>query len=76
MTRDSRLWWLVMAGGVLGVFSSHFDLLQACCELGDRAQAFIELASIVVAMLAGKMSMSPLPISDEGRMKAIAKENR
>lgn len=76
MTRDSKWWWLVMAGGALGVFSSHFDLLQACCDLGQKSQALIELASLMVAMVAGKMSMSPLPISDEGRMKAIAKDNR
>lgn len=74
MTRDSRVWWLVMAGGILGVLSAHFDLLVACCELGARSQALIELGCILVTTLAGKMSMSPLPISDEGREKAIARE--
>lgn len=68
MKRDSQLWWWAMAAGVLGVFSAHFDLLSLCCELGDRAKALIELASVLVATLSGVMRASPLhDISDEGR---------
>lgn len=65
MTRDSKLWWFVMAAGVLGVFSAHFDLLQACCDLGDRSKALIELASLVIGIVAGKMATSPLRHSED-----------
>lgn len=70
MTRDSKLWWFVMGAGVLGVFSAHFDLLQACCDLGDKSKAVIELASLVLATAGGLMRASPInAISDRGRAK-------
>lgn len=74
MTRDSHLWWFVMAAGVLGVFSAHFDLLEICCAFGDKSKALIELASVLVATLSGVMKASPLDISTRGRQKYIDKE--
>lgn len=72
MTRDSQLWWLLMAGAILTTFSAHFDLLALCCDLTDKTKALIELGSLVVATLAGVMKASPLPISDEGRAKYLS----
>lgn len=75
MKRDSNWWWLLMLGGVLGVFSAHFDLLEACCELGDRSKALIELASLITATLAGVMRASPINgVSFEYRSKKAAEK--
>lgn len=78
MTRDSRWWWVGMIGSVILAVSSRWDLLEPLFppEHTDKAHAIIETLALVVGVVSGKMSMSPRPISDEGRMKAIAKDNR
>jgi hypothetical protein len=61
MNRDSQIWWWLMAGAILATLSSHFDLLEMCCALTDKTKALIELAGVIVGMVAAKMATSPLP---------------
>lgn len=69
MTRDNKLWLVLMAGAVLSTLSAHFDLLELCCDLTDKTKALIELGSLVLATTSGVMYKSPLDLSDQGRAK-------
>jgi hypothetical protein len=71
MTRDSRLWWLVIACSVVTAISSRMDLIEALlpAQHSDKAHALIELLALLAGIVAGVMKSSPLPISDEGRQQ-------
>lgn len=72
MTRDSKLWWVVIAGSVLTAMTGHFDLLhKAFPTMPVYVDAQIELVSMIIGIVSGVMRMSPLPISSEGRTEAI-----
>lgn len=76
--RDSKWWWLGMVGAVILGISFWMDLIDPLLppDHTDTIHAVIELLALVVGIVSGKMSMSPLPISPAGRMKAIAKDHR
>lgn len=78
MNRDSKFWWVMMLGAIVMAVSSRMDLIDPLLppQHTDKVHALIELLSLITGIVSGKMSMSPLPISDEGRMKAIAKDLR
>ena len=78
MTRDSRVWWYVIAGAFITALSSRMDLLDPLlpAQHTDKVHAVIELLSYLVGATAGVMRMSPLDISDTGREKAIIKDER
>lgn len=67
MTRDNKLWIVLMVGAILSTFSAHFDLLKLCCSFTDKTKALIEIASLALASVSGLMYKSPLDLSDEGR---------
>lgn len=69
MTRDNKLWIVLMVGAILSTLSAHFDLLELCCDLTDKTKALIEIGSLVTATISGLMFKSPLDLSDEGRAK-------
>ncbi len=74
MTRDSVIWWFVMAGALLGFLMTNFELLhQAFPGMTEQHEAWIRLACSTVGVIAGVLRMSPLPISDSGRSQAIQK---
>jgi hypothetical protein len=75
MKRDNPVWLWLMAGAILSTFSAHFDLLERCCDLGDKAKALIELASLVLTGVSGVMYKSPLRLSDKGRRHYAAKSD-
>lgn len=72
MTRDNKLWLVLMIGAVLSTLSAHFDLLEMCCALTDKTKALIEIGSLITATVSGLMFKSPLDLSDEGRAKYFA----
>jgi hypothetical protein len=75
MTRDSAFWIVLMVSGVLTFLLGHFGLLQdAFPSLGPSWEARIELAAGCLSVIAGVLRMSPLPISPDGREKAIARD--
>lgn len=74
MKRDSRLWWLLITGGVATALTAHPDLLDRA--FAGEPSAIVETVAIVASVAGGVMRMSPLPISTEGRMRAIAKDRR
>lgn len=69
MTRDSKLWWLGMIGGVVAAIVLHAD--QFPVLLGyPLAKEILTLVSIIIAVASGKMATSPLPHSgDELKVK-------
>jgi hypothetical protein len=72
MTRDSYVWWAVMAAAVITGLPAHFDLLhKAIPVMPSWVDGLIELLAWAIGVVAAKMSMSPLPISQEGRTEAI-----
>lgn len=74
MTRDSKLWWLAIAGAVLTGITGHFSLLHdAFPGLPVWVDAQVEFWAYMIGILAGLMRMSPLPISPEGRTDMIRK---
>lgn len=74
MTRDSKLWWFVMASALITAISSRMDLIDPLLptQHTDKAHALIELASLIVGIVGGMMKASPLPLSDDGRAKYFA----
>ena len=76
MTRDSRIWTLMIIAAVLANLSSSFGLLhEAFPWMTPAHDARIELASMLIGTLAGVLRMSPLPISPRGRARQIQKQN-
>jgi hypothetical protein len=75
MTRDSAVWVVVIVSGLLTFLMGHFGLLvDAFPGLSPAWEARIELAAGLLSVVAGVLRMSPLPISPDGRDRAIAKE--
>lgn len=71
MTRDSRWWWVGMAGAWLASLAVHPDLVERMLEL-DKS-AWVSALCQLLAIVAAVMRSSPLPnISPEGREKYIA----
>jgi hypothetical protein len=62
VTRDSYVWWLTLVAAIVGYLitaekpPTEWSYLQ-----------WLQAASFVLAWLAGKLSTSPLAISDKGR---------
>lgn len=75
ITRDSRLWTVLLISAVVTAISSRLDLLDALIpeNYHRQAHAAIELSALIIGVVAGVLRMSPLPISPEGRVKAIRK---
>lgn len=74
MTRDSWLWWLVMASAVITAVSSRMDLIDPLlpAQHTDKAHALIELVSLIVGIVGGFLKASPLPLSPAGRQEYFA----
>jgi hypothetical protein len=60
MTRDSRVWWFGMIGGIVGAIALHADQFPTLLAY-PVAKELLALASIVIAVVSGKMATSPLP---------------
>lgn len=71
MKRDNPIWLWLMGAAILSTFSAHFDLLEMCCNVGDKTKAFIELASLTLTGVSGVLYKSPLDLSDHGRRKYL-----
>ena len=71
MKRDSRWWWWIIGGALLTSISSRMDLIDRIlpAQHTDVAHALIELAALVVGVVAGVMKASPLDLSDRGRRR-------
>lgn len=63
MTRDSRFWWLGMIGAIVLAVSSRMDLIDPLlpAQHTDKVHAIIEIVSLIVGIVSGKMATSPLP---------------
>lgn len=66
-SRDSLLWWAGMIGGVIIAVSGHLDLFP---WLSPKVHHGIELAGFIISTVSGKLSMSPLALSPDGKMQA------
>ncbi len=74
VTRDSHVWWFVIAAAVITGLPMHFDLLhKAIPVLPVWVDSLIELFAWGIGVAAGVMRMSPLPISPEGRANIVEK---
>lgn len=60
MTRDSRLWWFGMVGGVAGAVLLHSDQFPVLLAY-PLVKEGLTLLSIMAAVGSGKMATSPLP---------------
>lgn len=71
MTRDSKLWWVLMACSFITAFTSRMDLLDPLlpADSTDKVHAAIELLAFMAGLVSAKLATSPLPISDDGREK-------
>ena len=69
ITRDSKLWAWLIAGAVLTALGSNLNLIDPLIPASTHTQvhAGINLASLLVATVAGILRSSPLGISDQGR---------
>jgi hypothetical protein len=65
MKRDSRWWWVGMAGAWLASLAVHPDLVERMIE-GDK-KAWVSSVCQLLAIVAGYLKASPLDISDKGR---------
>lgn len=67
MTRDSKLWWLGIAGAVILAVTSRFDLIDPLLPAAhtDKVHAALELIALVLGIVSGKMATSPLPHSED-----------
>lgn len=73
MTRDNAIWTVLLIAGVLGYLGGHYDVLQkAFPGLSQAWSARIELFSGLVGLIAGALRMSPLDLSEEGKLAARA----
>lgn len=54
MTRDSMVWWIGIAGGVLTAAAAQVDVFP------EAWRPWITLASTIVAAVSGKLATSPL----------------
>lgn len=66
MTRDSRIWWAGMVGGVAVAILAHSDQFPLLLSYPWVKEA-VTLLSIIAAVVSGKMASSPLPHSDEAQ---------
>lgn len=64
MTRDSRLWWIGMIGGLAAAILLHSDSFPLLLGY-PIVKELLTLASIAAAVVSGKMATSPLPGKDE-----------
>ena len=68
MTRDSRLWCVLIVAAVLTSLSTQTALLSGAFPWwGPPHDARLQLASFVVGVVSGLMRMSPLELSAKGR---------
>ena len=68
MTRDSRLWWVLILGAVLASLSTQTALLSGAFPWwGPPHDARLQLASLLVGVVSGVLRMSPLELSAKGR---------
>jgi hypothetical protein len=75
-TRDSKVWWLVIAGGVLATLTADPSIVNDLVS-GDRqqmAQAVVKLLGLIVIAAGGVSYKSPFNISPEGRVKEMEKK--
>lgn len=78
MTRDSRWWWVGIALALIGGFTGNMNLLQDAMpsltpEKMKQINAWLQILALTFGIVSAKMSMSPLPISAQGRVDALAK---
>jgi len=68
MTRDSRLWWVLIVGSMLTAIATNTSMIDPLIPAAslDQAHAVINLLSLIVGIVAGKLATSPLDISEKG----------
>lgn len=68
MTRDSKLWWVLIAGSVVTALASNMNLIDPLIPVAyrEQVQAALNLLALIVATISAKMATSPLPHSDDG----------
>lgn len=68
MTRDSKFWWVGIVMAVLVSISSRWDLIDPLlpAQHTDKVHALIELISLIVGIVSGKMATSPLKGENDG----------
>lgn len=64
MTRDSKLWWIGIIGGLAMAILLHSDQFPVLLS-NPIVKELLTLASIAAAVVSGKMATSPLPSSDD-----------
>jgi hypothetical protein len=69
ITRDASLLLVAVVAGLLGFLGAHFELLQqAFPNLSAVWASRIELASGLIAIIAGYLRMSPLRLSRDNNL--------
>lgn len=72
--RDSRIYLVTLVLAVCVFLGGQFEMIQEAFPGIDPVwDKRIELAAALLAVIAGKLSMSPLPLSRKGKQKMAAK---
>ena len=76
LTRDSKAWFWIMLGTILTALTTNMSQVDVLIseKYHDEVHAAINLAALIVVAVAGKLSMSPLPLSSEGKMDFAQKK--
>ncbi len=62
MKSDSAAWWILLAAALAAALASRLDLIREVFPfLGARGEAGIELAALLIGIVAGVLRGSPLP---------------
>ncbi len=72
-SRDSWKWVILTAAAIATYLSAEFDTFQSAFELSPQREQQVRIAAAVLSILAGKMSLSWMPSSEQ---KAIAKAEK
>jgi len=73
-TRDSGAWWIVVAAGFFGSLAAQPELIEKLMERDPKA--IIAILAMLFSILGAKMQTSPLPISEEGKAKFKAENDK
>lgn len=69
MTRDNAIWLVLLAGGAAAYVAGHFDKFP---WIPTQYQGLVDLLGALAAIVGAKLGMSPLKLSDEGKVQVKA----
>lgn len=70
MVRDSKWWWVLMIGSVITAIANNLNAIDPLLppDSVTTVHAWINVLSILIAAISGKLMNSPLPHSDDANV--------